>query len=174
MKLLFLRQPPDETVDCFVNRLKKLASSFQYGTLTEEIMRDRLVIVIQDKNTKARFSGLLTKVNSERFDGRSFNPEKSCFHLLITIKIIFPWLSPRCHRYPTSVTGNAWSFSGTKPYKNTFIPRNEFYSLCVSIVCSIRFVLSKIKFVLALQIYWKSLPLFLLSRISGRKSRLQK
>lgn len=80
VKLLFLRQPPYETVDCFVNRLKKLASSFQYGTLTEEIMRDRLVIVIQDKNTKARFSGLLTKVNSERFDGRSFNPEKSCFH----------------------------------------------------------------------------------------------
>ena len=80
VKLLFLRQPPDETVDCFVNLLKKLASSFQYGTLTEEIMRDRLVIVIQDKNTKARFSGLLTKVNSERFDGRSFNPEKSCFH----------------------------------------------------------------------------------------------
>ena len=80
MKLLFLRQPPDETVDCFVNLLKKLASSFQYGTLTEEIMRDRLVIVIQDKNTKARFSGLLTKVNSERFDGRNFNPEKSCFH----------------------------------------------------------------------------------------------
>ena len=79
MKLLFLRQPPDETVDCFVNLLKKLASSFQYGTLTEEIMRDRLVIVIQDKNTKARFSGLLTKVNSERFHGRSFNPEKAVF-----------------------------------------------------------------------------------------------
>ena len=80
MKLLFLHQPPDETVDCFVDRLKKLASSFQYGALTEEIMRDRLVIVIQEKNKKARFSGLLTKVNSERFDGRSFNPEKSCFH----------------------------------------------------------------------------------------------
>ena len=42
-------------------------------------MRDRLVIVIQDKNTKARFSGLLTKVNSERFDGRSFNPEKAVY-----------------------------------------------------------------------------------------------
>ena len=47
-------QTPDETVDCFVNRLKKLTSSCQYGALTQYIVRDRLVICIQDKNTKAR------------------------------------------------------------------------------------------------------------------------
>lgn len=47
-------QTPEETVDCFVNRLRKLASSCQFGTLTEEMIRDRLVIGIQDKRTKAR------------------------------------------------------------------------------------------------------------------------
>ena len=47
-------QTPDETVDCFVNRLRKLTSSCQYGALTQYIVRDRLVICIQDKNTKAR------------------------------------------------------------------------------------------------------------------------
>lgn len=47
-------QIPDETVDCFINRLRKLASSCQFGALTEEMIRDRLVIGIQDKTTKAR------------------------------------------------------------------------------------------------------------------------
>ena len=47
-------QTPDETVDCLVNRLRKLTSSCQYGALTQYIVRDRLVICIQDKNTKAR------------------------------------------------------------------------------------------------------------------------
>ena len=47
-------QTPDETVGCFVNRLRKLTSSCQYGALTQYIVRDRLVICIQDKNTKAR------------------------------------------------------------------------------------------------------------------------
>ena len=37
-----------------VNRLRKLTSSCQYGALTQYIVRDRLVICIQDKNTKAR------------------------------------------------------------------------------------------------------------------------
>ena len=47
-------QTPEETVDSYVNRLKKLASSCQFGTLTEEMIRDRLVIGIQDIGTKAR------------------------------------------------------------------------------------------------------------------------
>ena len=50
-------QAPDETVVCFVNRLRKLASSCQYGALTrgsEEMLGDGLVIGIQDKNTKAK------------------------------------------------------------------------------------------------------------------------
>ena len=47
-------QTPYETVDYLVNRLRKLASSCQYGALTEEMIRDRLVIGILDKSTKAR------------------------------------------------------------------------------------------------------------------------
>jgi len=41
-------------VDCYVNRLRKLASSCQFRTLTDEMMRNKLVIGIQDKSTKAR------------------------------------------------------------------------------------------------------------------------
>ena len=47
-------ETPYETVDCFVNRPRKLASSCQFGALTEEMTRDRFVIGIQDKNKKAR------------------------------------------------------------------------------------------------------------------------
>ena len=52
-------QTPEETVDSYVNRLKKLASSCQFGTLTEEMIRDRLVIGIQDIGSKARLRGAL-------------------------------------------------------------------------------------------------------------------
>ena len=47
-------QTPEETVDGYVNRLRKLASSCQFGKLTHEMIRDRLVIGIQDTGTKAR------------------------------------------------------------------------------------------------------------------------
>ena len=48
-------QAPEESIDYYVNRLRKLASSCQFGTLTEKMIRDRPVIGIQDKSTKARF-----------------------------------------------------------------------------------------------------------------------
>ena len=41
-------QTPEETVDGYVNRLRKLASSCQFGKLTKEMIHDRLVIGIQD------------------------------------------------------------------------------------------------------------------------------
>jgi len=47
-------QSSEETVDCYVNRLRKRASSCQFGALTNEMIRDRIVIGIQDKSTKAR------------------------------------------------------------------------------------------------------------------------
>ena len=47
-------QSSEETIDCYGNRLRKLASSCQFGTLTDEMIHDRLVIGIQDKSTKAR------------------------------------------------------------------------------------------------------------------------
>ena len=47
-------QAPEESIDCYANRLRKLASSCQFGALTEEMIRNRLVFSIQDKSTKAR------------------------------------------------------------------------------------------------------------------------
>ena len=47
-------QTPEETVDGHVNRLRKLASSCQFGKLTKEMIHDRLVIGIQDTGTKVR------------------------------------------------------------------------------------------------------------------------
>lgn len=47
-------QGPEEGIDEFVNRLRKLASSCKFGTLTDEMIRDRIVIGLQDKATKLR------------------------------------------------------------------------------------------------------------------------
>ena len=48
------QQNPDETVDGYVNRLRKAASTCQFGTLTEELIRDRLLIGLRDHATKLR------------------------------------------------------------------------------------------------------------------------
>ena len=48
------QQNPDEPVDGYVNRLRKAASTCQFGTLTEELIRDRLVIGLRDHATKLR------------------------------------------------------------------------------------------------------------------------
>jgi len=45
-------QSPEETTDSFMNRLRKAASTCQFGTLTEELIRDRLVIGLKDHSTK--------------------------------------------------------------------------------------------------------------------------
>ena len=47
-------QAPKEFIDCYVNKLQKLASSCQFEALTEEMIHNRLVIGIQDKSTRAR------------------------------------------------------------------------------------------------------------------------
>ena len=47
-------QDSDEGIDEFVNRLRKQASSCKFGTLTDEMIRDRIVIGLQDRNTKLR------------------------------------------------------------------------------------------------------------------------
>ena len=41
-------------MDAYVNRLRKLASSCDFGTLTDELIRDRLVIGVQDRDLKGR------------------------------------------------------------------------------------------------------------------------
>ena len=48
------QQNLDETVDGYVNRLRKAASTCQFGTITEELIRDRLVIGLRDHATKLR------------------------------------------------------------------------------------------------------------------------
>lgn len=47
-------QNPSETVDGYVNRLRKLASSCAFGALTDELIRDRLVIGLNDTATKGK------------------------------------------------------------------------------------------------------------------------
>ena len=47
-------QGPDEGIDEFVNRLRKQASSCKFGTLTDEMICNRIVIGLQDRNTKLR------------------------------------------------------------------------------------------------------------------------
>ena len=47
-------QGPDEGIDEFVNRLRKQSSSCKFGALTDEMIHDRIVIGLQDRNTKLR------------------------------------------------------------------------------------------------------------------------
>ena len=42
----------EESVDVYVSRLRKLASSCEFGALTNELIRDRLVIGVKDRNLK--------------------------------------------------------------------------------------------------------------------------
>ena len=43
-----------ESVDSYVTRLRKFASSCNFGTLTDELIRDKLVIGILDRGTKGK------------------------------------------------------------------------------------------------------------------------
>ena len=47
-------QSSEEGIDEFVNRLRKMASSCKYGALTDEMIRDRIVIGVRDKAPKLR------------------------------------------------------------------------------------------------------------------------
>ena len=47
-------QSSEEGIDEFVNRLRKMASSCKYGALTDEMIRDRIVIGVRDKASKLR------------------------------------------------------------------------------------------------------------------------
>ena len=43
-----------ESIDRYVNRLRKHAATCEFGTLTDELIRDRLVLGILDESTKLR------------------------------------------------------------------------------------------------------------------------
>ena len=47
-------QNQGESVDSYVTRLRKLASSCKFGTLTDELIRDKLVIGIIERGTKGK------------------------------------------------------------------------------------------------------------------------
>lgn len=42
----------EESVDVYVNRLRKIASSCEFGALTNELIRDRLIIGVKDRDLK--------------------------------------------------------------------------------------------------------------------------
>ena len=52
-------QEPEESVNSFVNRLRKLAAACEFGELTNELIRGRLVIGLREK-----------KCPSEAFEGQ--------------------------------------------------------------------------------------------------------
>ena len=45
-------QNSDESIDEFLTRIRKLSSSCEFGALTEELTRDKLVLGIRDEATK--------------------------------------------------------------------------------------------------------------------------
>ena len=47
-------QQSEESVQSYVTRLRKLAASCEYGALTDELIRDRLVIGVKNQGDKAR------------------------------------------------------------------------------------------------------------------------
>ena len=47
-------QRSENKIDQFVNELRKLASTCEYGTLSDELIRDRIVIGISDSSMRAR------------------------------------------------------------------------------------------------------------------------
>ena len=47
-------QNTDESIDEFLTRIRKLSSSCEFGTLTDELIRDKLVLGIRDETTKLR------------------------------------------------------------------------------------------------------------------------
>ena len=47
-------QSVEESVDVYVNRLRKLSSSCEFGVLTDKLIRDRLVIGVNNRDLKGR------------------------------------------------------------------------------------------------------------------------
>ena len=43
-----------EPIHTYVDRLRKQAATYEFGTLTDELIRDRLVLGIRDESTKLR------------------------------------------------------------------------------------------------------------------------
>lgn len=49
-----LRQEEGETIDAFVTRLREKAATCEYGTLRDQLIRDRLVLGITDESARRR------------------------------------------------------------------------------------------------------------------------
>ena len=49
-------QSPNETVDSYINNLRYLASTCEFGALTDELIRDRLVIGVKESSLKEKIT----------------------------------------------------------------------------------------------------------------------
>ena len=49
-------QSPSETVDSYINNLRYLASTCEFGALTDELIRDRLVIGVKESSLKEKIT----------------------------------------------------------------------------------------------------------------------
>lgn len=123
------QQNSEEPVDGYVNRLRKAASTCHFGTLTEEVIRDRLVIGLRDHATKLRLLkedslGINKALNicrssvvatlqlkseetkgteeAHAVSGRQNNKGKSRNQYSGKKKIRDPFSDPRKHREPNS------------------------------------------------------------------------
>lgn len=54
LRAVCCEQNQGESVDSYVTRLRKFASSCEFGTLTDELIRDKLVIGLNDRGTKGK------------------------------------------------------------------------------------------------------------------------
>ena len=83
------RQKDKETGDMFVTSLYCLAKHCEYGSLQDELIRDRLVVGIKDTNTSEKLQ-LETDLSLETSTSRTFRTNRQPYHCVTyTYSVLF-------------------------------------------------------------------------------------